>query len=107
MGLRNTGDDLDCRADPLDLDFNDPDVTTSVLRASSTILWLQNNCAQTRSVSNSITDIAVHPDLDIDVQANSSLATNGQFLTYTFTIRNRAEDGNAENIHARFRFGTS
>jgi uncharacterized repeat protein (TIGR01451 family)/fimbrial isopeptide formation D2 family protein len=106
LQLVSDGTGLDCTADPTDLDFADPDPVNNGSRSSSSSIALNNPCGDGESVSGSSSDLPDLPDPDIDLQPNSVIVTNGQVVTFTATVRNIAEQGNADNLHIRLRFGT-
>jgi|GEM_PF-2474869 len=106
MNLRSDGTGLDCLADPTDLDFADPDPVNTGSRTTTSYLSMANPCGDPSLVSGSSSDLPDLPDPDIDLQPNSVIVTNGQVVTFTATVRNIAEQGNADNLHIRLRFGT-
>jgi uncharacterized repeat protein (TIGR01451 family)/fimbrial isopeptide formation D2 family protein len=106
LNLRSDGTGLDCLADPTDLDFADPDPINTGSKSTTSSLSLANPCGDPRAVSGTSSDLPDLPDPDIDLQPNSVIVTNGQVVTFTATVRNIAEQGNADNLHIRLRFGT-
>ncbi|MCZ7591065.1 MAG: hypothetical protein M5U15_02440 [Kiritimatiellae bacterium] len=63
-------------------------------------------CAAGETVSQTANALPDQPDPDIDLQPNSVIVTNGQIVTFTATVKNNAEVGNAENLHVRLQFGS-
>jgi uncharacterized repeat protein (TIGR01451 family)/fimbrial isopeptide formation D2 family protein len=106
LQLRSDGTGLDCAANPTDLDFADPDPVNTGARTTSSSLSLANPCGDPRSVTGSSSDLPDLPDPDIDLQPNSVIVTNNQLVTFTATVKNNAEQGDADNLHVRLRFGT-
>ena len=104
--LTSDGTELDCLADPTDLDFADPEQLDPTSRSSLGTLSFTNLCGEAGVASGTLSAFPDIPDPDIDLQPNSLILTNGQATAITATIRNNAESGNAENLHIRLRFGT-
>lgn len=105
FNLISSGENLDCLADPTDLDFEDPDPAAISSRSARTTLGYNNMCAAGETVSYMANALPDQPDPDIDLQPNSVIVTNGQVVTFTATVKNNAEVGNAGNLHIRLNFG--
>lgn len=103
--LRGDGSNIDCLADPTDLDWLDPapDEPSGVSARFS--YGSTDICDQTQAGANTMTTVPQVPDPDIDIQPNEVFATNGQSQVFTITMRNRGEQGNASNLAMRIYMG--
>ena len=103
--LVSAGNNLDCTADPLDLDFADPRPgPPTQVTGVSTVLY-SSVCGNAAQVSGST---ALYPDIPhpaIDLQPNSVIVTNNETVQFTVTVKNQSEHGNADGIHIRVKFG--
>ncbi|MCO5067491.1 MAG: isopeptide-forming domain-containing fimbrial protein [Kiritimatiellae bacterium] len=106
LNLISDGTGLDCLADPTDLDFADPDPAVIPSRSASSTLRLNNQCLAGETITQTSSTLPDQPDPDIDLQPNSIIVTNSQVVTFTATVKNNAEQGNAENLHIRLAFGS-
>ncbi|MCO6400316.1 MAG: DUF11 domain-containing protein [Verrucomicrobia bacterium] len=106
INLISDGTGLDCLADPTDLDFADPDPTVVPSRSASSTLRLNNQCLAGETITQTSSTLPDQPDPDIDLQPNSIIVTNSQVVTFIATVKNNAEQGNAENLHIRLAFGS-
>ncbi len=104
--LISDGSGLDCLANPTDLDYEDPDPATVLNVTARSDFGFGNVCSDPLQASISTSVMPNQPDPDIDLQPNSLLVTNGQEVIFTAKIRNNADKGNADNLHARLQFGT-
>ena len=103
--LVSTGDNLDCLADPTDLDFEDPDPDPPSLVTSTNHITFKDLCGNLDEASGQTTTYPEMPDLDIDLQPNSSIVTNGEVVNFSVTIVNNSETADADGIHARVLLG--
>jgi fimbrial isopeptide formation D2 family protein len=106
LNLVSDGSTLDGVANPNDLDYADPEPAGPANKSSLATVVLSNLCGSAAAISSTVSDIPDLPDPDIDLQPNSVIVTNGQVVTFTATVRNIAEQGDADNLHIRLRFGT-
>ncbi len=103
--LRSTGENLDCLADPTDLDFEDPEQGAPISLLTSNLVTFADLCDTPESITGSTHTYPDIPDLDIDLQPNSSIVTNGEVVNFTVTIINDSETVNADGIYARVLLG--
>jgi uncharacterized repeat protein (TIGR01451 family)/fimbrial isopeptide formation D2 family protein len=104
--LVSDGSTMDCAADPRDYNFNDPDPAEPVSISARFASGSQDACEQPQTTSATVSTVPLRPDPDIDVQPNELLVTNNQVVTFTITVKNRGEQGNASNLHVRARLGS-
>jgi uncharacterized repeat protein (TIGR01451 family) len=103
--LASAGGNLDCLADPTDLDFEDPEQgEPSSLTSSNRVDYL-DFCGETGVARGTNTVFPGIPDLDIDLQPNSLIVTNGQVVPFTLTVINDSETTDADGIYVRVKMG--
>ena len=104
--LVSAGNNLDCSANPRDLDYTDPDPGPPTQVTGVSTMLYSSLCGATSTVAASSSLYPDLPDADIDLQPNSYIATNNEVVNFTVTVKNQAERGNAESLHVRVKFGT-
>lgn len=104
--LISDGTALDCAADPRDYNFSDPDPGEPVSVTARFAAGSRDACGQPQVNQVSVSSVPLRPDPDIDLQPNELLVTNNQVVTFTLTVKNRGEQGNASNLHVRARLGS-
>ena len=104
--LASTGENLDCLADPTDLDYLDPEQGAPTLLTFSNKVDYSSLCGESYSVAGNISAYPGIPDLDIDLQPNSQIVTNGEVVNFTLSVINRSETTDAEGIYVRVKMGT-
>jgi uncharacterized repeat protein (TIGR01451 family)/fimbrial isopeptide formation D2 family protein len=104
--LISDGTALDCAADPRDNNFSDPDPGEPVSVTARFASGSLDACGQPQVSSATVSTVPLRPDPDVDLQPNELLVTNNQVVTFTLTVKNRGEQGNASNLHVRARLGT-
>ncbi len=103
--LASAGDNLDCLADPTDLDFADPEQgDPSSLTSSNRVDYL-DFCGESGIALGTNSAFADIPDLDIDLQPNSLIVTNGEVVPFTLTVINDSETADADGIYVRVKLG--
>ncbi|HBA83883.1 MAG TPA: hypothetical protein DCZ95_07310, partial [Verrucomicrobia bacterium] len=105
--LISDGNNLDCTANPLDRDFNDPDPPPPVLATSISTMKYSSVCGATNNISGSVQIYPDQVDPEIALQPDCATITNGQVVLFNLIVRNNAQRGNAENLHIRVRFGSA
>ena len=103
--LRSTGENLDCLADPTDLDFEDPEQGVPSLLGTSNLVTYTDLCHNPGEVTGSTSTYPDIPDLDIDLQPNSLIVTNGEVVNFKVTVINDSETVNADGIYVRVLLG--
>jgi uncharacterized repeat protein (TIGR01451 family)/fimbrial isopeptide formation D2 family protein len=104
--LISDGTTLECLADPTDFDFEDPELDAPSLVLSPTTLTFTNLCLEPGVANRTASVFPDIPDLDIDVQPNSLIVTNGQVINFSVTIINDSETINAgPGVYSRVRLG--
>jgi uncharacterized repeat protein (TIGR01451 family) len=103
--LASAGDNLDCLADPTDLDYEDPDQGDPTSLTSSNRVDYSTLCGETDFALGSISSYPGIPNLDIDLQPNSLIVTNGEVVSFTLSVINSSETEDADNIYVRVKMG--
>jgi len=103
--LRGDGSNIDCLADPTDVDWQDPAPDEPASVSARFAFGARDACDQGQTGSSTLSTVPKIPDPDIDIQPNELLVTNGQIQVFTITMRNRGEDGNASNLAMRIAMG--
>ncbi|NCA82702.1 MAG: DUF11 domain-containing protein [Opitutae bacterium] len=103
--LASAGENLDCLADPTDLDYEDPEQGDPSSLTSSNRVTYTDLCGEAGSASGTNTAFPGLPDLDIDLQPNSLIVTNGEVVPFTLTVINDSETTDADGIYVRVRMG--
>ena len=104
--LASAGDNLDCLADPTDLDYEDPEQGDPSSLTSSNRVTYTDLCGEAGSATGSNSAFPGIPDLDIDLQPNSLIVEDGTTVVFTLNVVNNSETTDAEGIHVRVKMGT-
>ena len=103
--LASAGNNLDCLADPTDLDFEDPEQGDPSSLTSSNLVTYTDLCGEAGSATGSNSAYPGIPDLDIDLQPNSLIVNDGETIVFTLTVENNSETTDAEGIYVRVKMG--
>jgi hypothetical protein len=104
--LASAGDNLDCLADPTDLDYEDPRAGRSEFADVEQLVTYTDLCGEAGSATGSNSAFPGIPDLDIDLQPNSLIIDDGTTVVFTLNVVNNSETTDAEGIHVRVKMGT-
>ena len=104
--LASAGDNLDCLADPTDLDYEDPEQGDPSSLTSSNRVTYTDLCGESGSATGSNSTYPGIPDLDIDLQPNSLIVSNGDTIVFTLSVVNNSETTDGDGIHVRVKMGT-
>ncbi len=103
--LASDGSTLDYVADPTDNNFADPGYGNPSQVSSISTTTYKNVCGGGYTNTDLSSTVPLLSNPNIDLQPNSLIVTNGELVTFTATIINQSENGNAGNLHLRLRFG--
>ena len=84
--LASAGDNLDCLADPTDLDYEDPEQGDPSSLMSSNRVTYTDLCGEAGSATGSNSAFPGIPDLDIDLQPNSLIIDDGTTVVFTLNV---------------------